>query len=82
MTRANLDHFARAMPRIEAQEALGRYHAAVLASGNVKREAVRSALRTLERQAYGGRRRDAYRPGSTAERHNLLTALGVHVNGG
>ena len=81
MSRANLEHFARAIPRLEAQETLNNYQATALASGNVKREAARAALRHLERAAQGAQRQDAYRPRTRTERHNLLAGLGVRVNG-
>ena len=77
MSRANLDHFARALPRLEAQETLVRYHAAVLASGNVKKESARAAIRNLERQARGGSQAHAYRPSSREERHSIFASLGV-----
>ena len=82
MSRANLEHFANAMVRIEARETLTRYHAAALASGNMRPAQARSALRRLERQAYGAERHvDDYRPKTRAERHTLLHAMGVTVSG-
>ncbi len=78
-----LEQYALAMPRLQAQETLQMYHASALASGNMKREQVRKALRELQSAANGvehKRMSSVYRPKNKAEYDALMARAGM-ING-
>ena len=78
-----LEQYALAMPRLQAQETLRMYHASALASGNMKREQVRKALRELQSAANGVEHKaisSVYRPKSKAEYDALMARAGM-ING-